>query len=144
VTGDLDRLPKRARRAAEANLDDDEHIVTVIEGRSRQALILTDRKVLIVKSGWIAGTTFGAKFAALSFAEIAAINVHTGPGIVALEVVKAGSKRPKRADLRAALQQPNWLPCHRGMGESPVIAELRAFVRSEGRSQSARAALSGP
>jgi hypothetical protein len=142
VTPALDELSKRARRAAEKHLAEDEHVVTIIEGRARQAMIVTDRKILIVKAGWIAGSSFRAKSAAFSFADIAAINVHAGRGIVALEVVEAGSERRKRADLRAALQRPNWLPCYPSMGDSPVIAELRAFVRSDGRSQSARAALS--
>lgn len=97
VTSALDRLGKKTRRAAEVSLARDEHIITIIEGRS---------------------------------------------GVAALEVVVTGSERPAKADLRAAYQLPNWLPCHRQMSSSPVVGELRAFIQSGGRSNSARAALS--
>jgi hypothetical protein len=140
----LDRLHKKTRRVAERHLAGDEHVVTVFVGRSKQALVVTDRQILIVKAGSMAGagSSLKAKVASFSFANIAAINVHTGPGMAALEVVSAGSERSPKPKLRTAYQQPNWLPCRAAMGESPLIGELRAYVRSDGRSQSARAALS--
>jgi hypothetical protein len=140
----LDRLHKKTRRTAEKNLAADERVVTVFEGRSKQALVVTDRKILIVKAGPMAGAGFRTKAASFPFEEIAAINVHTGPGIAALEVVAVGEERKRKSDLRAAYQRPNWLPCHPPMGDSPLIGELRSFVRSGGHSQSARAALSHP
>jgi hypothetical protein len=142
VTGttSLDRLYKKTRRAAERNLAADEHVVAVLRGRSKQAMVVTDRQILIVTAGMNAG--FRATAASFSFEDIAAINLHTGRGVAALEVVKAGSKPAIKSNLRAAYKRPNWLPCHRYMGDSPLVGELRSFVRSGGRSQSARAALS--
>jgi hypothetical protein len=138
----LDRLHKKTRRAAETMLASDEEVITVFGGRSKHAMIVTDRQILIVKPGVMAGAALGAKTASFSFEDIAAINVHTGPGIAALEVVVAGSQPSGKPDLRAAYQLPNWLPCPRSVGDSPLIGELRTYVQSGGRAPSARAALS--
>jgi hypothetical protein len=141
VTSALDRLDKKTRRAAESNLASDENVITILGGRSKQAMIVTNRQILIVKAGLMSGAGLGAKAASFSFADIAAIHVHTGPGIAALEVVVVGSRRSEKPDLRAAYQLPNWLPCHPRVGTWPLISELRAYVQSGGRSRSARAAL---
>jgi hypothetical protein len=142
-TSALDRLHKKTRQAAETRLDDDEQVITVFEGRSKQALIVTDRQLVIVKPGLMAGVALGAKAAGFPFDRIEAINVHTGAGIAALEVVVTGHPDAGKPDLRAAFQKPNWLPCPRSLGDSPLIAELRAFVQSGGQARSARAALAG-
>ncbi len=139
----LDSLQKKTRQAAEAWLDDGEDVITVFEGRSRQAMIVTEKRIVIVKPGWIAGAALGTKVASFTFEKIAAINVHTGPRIAALELVTGGDQEPGKGDLRAAYQRSNWLPCHPSVGSSPLIVELRAFVESGGRAQSARAALAG-
>jgi hypothetical protein len=142
VTSALDDLHKKTRRAAESKLAGDEEIVTILAGRSKQALIVTDRQILIVKPGLAAGAALGAKAAGFAFPSIIAINVHTGPGLAALEVVVAGYEPSRKPDLRAAYQLPNWLPCHKSVGGSPLIGELRTYVQSGGRARSARAALS--
>jgi hypothetical protein len=142
VTSVLDDLHRKTRRAAESKLAGDEEIITVLAGRSKQALIVTDRQILIVKPGLAAGAALGAKAAGFSFESIIAINLHTGPGVAALEVVVADYEASGKADLRAAYQLPNWLPCHRAVGNSPLIGELRTYVQSGGRARSARAALS--
>lgn len=140
----LDLLHKKTRRAAEKNLAGDEHIVSVLKGRFKQAMIVTDRQILIVTAGLMSGTGFRAKTASFPLASITAINLHTGPGLAALEVVAAGSERARKPNLNAAYQRTNWLPCRAPVGESPLIAELRTFVRSGGEARSARAALSDP
>ena len=115
----------------------------MLSGRSRQAMVVTDRRLLIVKPGVLAGMALSAKAGSFPFATVAAINVHTGRGVAALEVVVTGQPRSAKPDLRAAFQLANWLPCHPSLSGSPVIGELRAFVLSGGRARSARAELSG-
>ena len=139
----LDQLHRKTRQAAGSKLASDEDVITIFSGRSRQAMIVTDRQVLIVKPGFMAGAALGAKAASFSFESITTINVHSGPGVAALEVVAAGYPASGKPDLRAAYQLPNWLPCHRSVGLSPLVGELRAYVQSGGRARSARAALSG-
>jgi hypothetical protein len=139
----LDQLDRKARQAAERTLETDEDVITIVRGRSKQALIVTDRQVLIVKPGVMAGAAFGAKAASFSFESITKINVHSGLGVAALEVVTAFYPAAGKPDLRAAFQRPNWLPCDRSVGLTPLIDEVRAYVQSGGRARSARAALSG-
>jgi len=114
----------------------------VVPGRSKQAMIVTDRRILILKPGIMAGAWLGPKAASFPLASITTINVHTGRGIAALELVIAGAPPTPKPDLTTAFQLPNWLPCHSSVGDTLMISELRAFVQSDGRSRSARAELS--
>lgn len=138
----LDQLHKKARGLAEGQLDDGEEIITVLRGRSKQAMVVTDRRILMVKPGILAGAWLGPKAASFPLTAITTINVHTGRGIAALELVIAGEQTHAKPDLTSAYQLPNWLPCHASLGRSPLIGELRAYVRSDGRARSARAELS--
>ncbi|MDQ6805278.1 MAG: hypothetical protein M3065_10005 [Actinomycetota bacterium] len=144
MTSRLDQLPKKARGLAESQLAAGEDIITIWAGRSKQAMIVTDRQILIVKPGFMAGAALNAKAASFPLARISAINVHTGPGFAAIEVVVAGRPAAAKPDLRSAYQLPNWLPCHSSLGRSSLIGELRTYVQSDGRARSARAALAGP
>jgi hypothetical protein len=139
----LEQLHKKTRLVAETKLGSDEEVITIFSGRSKQALIVTDRQVLIVKPGSMAGAALGAKATSFSFQSISRINVHTGLGFAALEVVATDYPASDKPDLRAAYQLPNWLPCHRSVGSSPLIGDLRTYVRGGDQAQSARAALRG-
>ncbi len=105
-------------------------------------MIVTDRRILIVKPGLMAGAWLGPKAASFPLASITTVNAHTGRGIVALEIVIAGRPSSPKPDLTTAFQLPNWLPCHPSVGGTLMIQELRAYVQSDGRSRSARAELS--
>jgi hypothetical protein len=140
----LDQLHRKARALAERRLADTEEVITVFPGRSRQAMIVTDQQILIVKPGLMSGAWLGPKATSFPLTAITTINVHSGRGIAALELVLAGSQPRAKPDLTTAFQLPNWLPCHASLGTSPLIGELRTFVQSGGRSPSARAELSGP
>jgi hypothetical protein len=138
----LDRLHKKARLAAEHMLAPDEDVVTVLLGRSKQALVVTDNRIVVIKPGLMAGAGRGAKVSSYPFDRLAGVNVYTGPGVAGIELVVTGEQASGDTDLRAAYQKDNWLPCDKTLGSSPVIGELRTFVQSGGRSRSARIALS--
>jgi hypothetical protein len=114
----------------------------VFAGRSKQWMVVTDRQLVIVKQGMMARAGLGTKVGTFPFADITAINLHKGPGIAALEVVRSGQEANPKPDLRVAVQRSNWLPFKASPGSAERIRELRAFVQSGGRSRSARAALS--
>jgi hypothetical protein len=103
---------------------------------------VTDRRLLLIKPGLMAGAWLGPKSSSFPLATVTTINVHSGRGVAALELVIAGHSANAKPDLATAFQEPNWLPCSSSLGSSPVIGELRAFVQSDGRSRSARAELS--
>jgi hypothetical protein len=135
-------LDKKARKLAERILGADEELVAVIRGRSKQAMIVTGRRIVIVKPGLLAGTWLGPKASAFLLTEITTVNVHAGRGVAALELVIAGRPREAKADLTTAFQSPSWLPCHPSVNGSPLIAQLRSYIQSDGQSRSARAELS--
>jgi Bacterial PH domain len=141
MTPTIDELDKKARKLAAGALGDGEELVAVIRGRAKQAMIVTDQRIVMVKPGLLAGTWLGPKVAAFPLTEITAVNTHSGRGIGALELVTAGHPREAKADLTAAFQSPRWLPCHPSVSGSPLIGELRAYIDSDGRSRSARAEL---
>ncbi len=143
MTSALDQLPDKARRLAEEHLVEGEDVVTVIPGRSKQAMIVTGRRILIVKSGFLAGAWLSPKLASFPLETITTINAHAGRGVVALELVVDGLPIKAKADLRAAYQLPNWLACQASVASPSLIRELRAYAQSDGRSRSARAELSG-
>jgi hypothetical protein len=68
MTSTLDQLPKRTQVLARSQLAEDEEVVAVLAGRSKQAMIVTDRQVLIVKPGWMAGAALGTKAGSFPFA----------------------------------------------------------------------------
>jgi hypothetical protein len=49
----------------------------------------------------------------------------------ALELVIAGRPREAKADLTTAFQSPNWLPCRPSVSGSPLIGQLRSYIRSD-------------
>lgn len=112
MTPTIGELDKKARKLAEHALGVDEELVAVIRGRSKQAMIVTGRRIVIVKPGLLAGAWLGAKASAFLLTEITTVNVHAGRGMGGLELVIAGRPREARADLTTAFQSPRWLPCH--------------------------------
>ena len=141
MTTTIEELDKKARKLAERILDADEEVVAVIRGRSKQAMIVTGRRIVMVKPGLLAGAWLGPKASAFLLTEITTVNVHAGRGVAALELVIAGRPREAKADLATAFQSPSWLPCHPSVSGSPLIAELRSYIQSDGQSRSARAEL---
>lgn len=140
-TSSASKRHKKTRAIAEGELQDGEELITVCLGQSKQAMIVTDRRILIVKPGVMAGASLGAKLGSFPLEDISTINLHTGVGVAALEVVVAGQDKPDKPNLRRANQLSNWLPCHPKIKKSPFVRELRAYVQSDGRARSARDAL---
>jgi hypothetical protein len=112
MTPTIEELDKKARKLAERALEDDEPLVAVIRGRSKQAMIVTERRIVMVKPGLLAGAWVGPKVVAFPLSEITTVNTHSGPGVGALELVVADRPRDTKADLRTAFLSPTWLPCH--------------------------------
>lgn len=141
MTPTVDRLHKKARKLAESALGDHEKLVAIIPGRSKQAMIVTEQRIVLVKPGVLAGAWLGPKVASFALTQISTLNVHAGPGMGALELVIAGQPGTSKPELITAFQLPNWLPCHPQVSTSPAMAQLRAYIQSDGRSRSARAEL---
>ena len=66
MTPTIDHLHKKARKLAQGSLGGDEELIAVIPGRSKQAMIVTDRRILMVKPGILSGAWLGPKTASFA------------------------------------------------------------------------------
>jgi hypothetical protein len=74
-------LHKKARRALDENLAPGEEIRVILNmGRRarRAAIIATDRRLFVFKTGAAAGATFGSKFASFDYRNVSGVSLHTG------------------------------------------------------------------
>lgn len=71
----LEKLHKRARTPVAAALAAGEEVRHWVQGNSHHTMALTDRRVIVVKPGMLAGATFGAKVTSYSLDEISAVEV---------------------------------------------------------------------
>jgi Short C-terminal domain len=74
-------LHKKARRALDENLAPGEEIRVILNmGRRarRAAIIATDRRLFVFKTGAAAGATFGSKFSSFDYRNVGGISLHTG------------------------------------------------------------------
>jgi hypothetical protein len=141
VVGGREILSKRVRRALESNIHSDETLRFCLKGDFDHSLIALDDRLLIVKAGVFAGTTFGARVATIYYKEITGIEVNTGLLNCVVEVSTAsypalGKKsawfagRTSATDVetrRAAVQDP--LNRHSRFGlASPAAAALLAAL----------------
>ncbi len=85
-------LHRRAQRALQENLADDEEVRVIITGAGgKSALIGTDRRAFIFKIGMLVGATFGQKLSSFDYRNIAGVQLHFGmaTGSVVLDVAGA-------------------------------------------------------
>jgi hypothetical protein len=78
MTPTIDELDKKARKLAERALGDGDELVANIRARSKQAMIVTDRRIVMVKPGLPGRGVAGPKAAAFPLTEITTVNVHAG------------------------------------------------------------------
>jgi hypothetical protein len=70
-----DYLPARIERALKTLLSTDELIDVKLQGAFKEALVCTDRRVLIVKGGYMTGQIFGTNAFQIPYANIAGVEV---------------------------------------------------------------------
>lgn len=74
----IDGLHRKAQEALRQNLASDEEVRVVVYGPSKAAMIGTDRRLFIFKTGVSAGATFGAKFTSFDYRNVSGVQLHTG------------------------------------------------------------------
>lgn len=88
----MDAPSGKMKKAFEGVIQDGEQILDQIEGLRHQGAVLTDRRVIIAKSGVNAGAVFGAKVTSFPFDLVASIEVQTSGVRTVLVVQSAGDK----------------------------------------------------
>ena len=111
----MDRLNGREARLLRQNMDSGERVIAQCVGTWGQAAIATDRKVLIIKCGWMAGTFLGGKVTTFFYPNITGVEVRVGliSGGV-FQVVAAGQSGRERQVFgkgeNDAFKAPNCVP----------------------------------
>lgn len=110
----MDRLGKKEGKLLEQNLSDGEKVLSVCVGSSGQAVILTDKKVLFVKVGYMAGQAFGGKAITYSYDNITSVEVKTGIMTGVFEIASGGVQGYERSNWGKgsddAYKAPNTIP----------------------------------
>ena len=68
-------IPSTLEKVIAANLASDEEVLVRLKGAFKEALICTDRRVMIAKSGFMTGQMFGSDVFQLSYGSIASAEV---------------------------------------------------------------------
>jgi hypothetical protein len=82
-------LPPKARNALSGHIGSEETVKVCLSGASGQSLVALDSRLLVVKPGFMAGRTFGAKVSSFDYREVIGIEVVTGVMSAVLQVQTA-------------------------------------------------------
>jgi hypothetical protein len=91
MTNPLDKLHKKARGPIDQTLTPNEKVRSCITGMSKQAMVLTDQRIVVVKPGMMAGVTFGANVTSFSLPTITAVEFSKRFGTSLLVIRAAGA-----------------------------------------------------
>jgi hypothetical protein len=86
----MHKLGKKEEGRLKENLLPGEKVICQCVGPYGQSLVLTDRKVLIIKTGFMAGSTFGAKLTSFDYKNITSVEVRMGPLAGAFQIAAGG------------------------------------------------------
>lgn len=120
-----------------------EKVLSQCVGVKGQTLVVTDRKVLIIKTGWMAGSALGAKVTAFDYRTITSVEIRTGPVMGALSISSGGVRQVDRTywDVNSpngAFKSPDAIPIAKI--QAPDFQKAAALIRELAASGSARSA----
>lgn len=130
---DLSKLHPKAQQALKESLAPDETVQAyIIGGGKKAALIATDRRAFIFKTGVAAGATFGQKFGSFDYRNISGVQLHLGMlnGSVVLDIPGAapvgssywgnGNNDPWKAQ--------NAIPVSKSKNLEAVVSSIRRLI----------------
>lgn len=135
--GGAEVLGKRLRRELERQTHDGEHVRFCLRGDLGHALVCLDDRLLVLKSGFHAGTTFGTMASTIFYRDVTGIQVrmHLVSGWIEISSPsfqgreRKRSRHPRTSD-RDVYKLPNCVPIHRfhlDQYDAP-LKELRRLV----------------
>ena len=136
VVGGIEVLSRRLRREFELNTRAEENVRFCLRGELGHVLVCLDDRLLILKRGFHAGTTFGAMSATIFYGDVTGIQVrmHLLSGWIEIQSPSFQGIEHKRglrsSPERNAFKQPNCIPIQRRHLSvyQLALAELRRFV----------------
>lgn len=137
VVGGAEILSRRVRTALAAHAGADEPVEFCLRGDLNHSLIALQDRLLIVKPGFHAGTTFGSLVTTLYYRDVTGIQLHTfllsgwieisSPSFQGRE--RKRNRQPRTSD-RDVYKLPNCVPIHkRNVAQyRPFLERLRGLV----------------
>src|SRR4051794_3106483 len=145
IVGGVEILGRRLRRQLWLNMAEGETVRLCLRGELGHALVCLDDRLLILKRGFHAGTTFGAMAATIFYPDVTGIQVRMQLMSGWIEITSPsfqGSDRGRGGRARAggpgAYRQPNCVPVPRRhlRAYQAALAELRRLVAEAKQEQS--------
>jgi hypothetical protein len=136
VLGDVDILGRRLRREFDRNTRAGERARFCVRGVRGHALACLDDRILILKSGFYAGSMFGAMSATIYYEDVTGLQVgrHLLSGWIEIQSPSFQGKERKRMGSNGStfdvFSRPNCVPTRRGQAAAHYVAlaELRRLV----------------
>jgi hypothetical protein len=139
VVGGVDVLSPRVRREVDRNVMPGERVHVCLRGDLGHSLIMLDERVLIVKPGFHAGSTFGALTTSIRYAHVTAVQLHSFLLSAWLEISSPSfqgrerkrNRQPRSSD-RDVYKLPNCIPMKKRRFDDyqPALRELHARVNA--------------
>jgi hypothetical protein len=137
MVGGVEILNRRARRELERNSEAGEHVRFCLRGDLGHSLVCLDDRLVIIKAGFHAGTTFGSMAATIFYQDVTGIQLrmHLVSGWIEISSPsfqgreRKHTRQPRSSD-RDVYKLPNCVPInrrHAGAYQAP-LAELRRLV----------------
>ncbi len=108
-----------------------EKVLSQCVGMKGQSLVVTDKKVMIIKTGWMAGSSFGAKATTFDFRTITSVEVRTGPITGAFSLSAGGVSQKDRTywgqQGNDAYKSPDAIPIAKA--QAPEFQRAAALIR---------------
>jgi hypothetical protein len=135
--GGAEILTRRLRRELQRQTLDGEQVLFCLRGDLGHALVCLEDRLLVLKSGFHAGTTFGAMAATIFYRDVTGIQVrmHLVSGWIEISSPsfqgreRKRTRHPRSSD-RDVYKLPNCVPIHRMHLDAYAVplAELRRLV----------------
>jgi hypothetical protein len=91
----VERLPGNLGRGLRDNVHEDEIVDAAVRTSAGEAIVVTDRRVLIIRAGFVTGAgVFGARARSIPYSRIAAVDLRLGPLGGHLKLVTVGTPAP--------------------------------------------------
>jgi hypothetical protein len=123
-------LGAKEAKLRDQNMVTDERVLGQVIGSYGQAVVATTHKVLIVKTGMMAGQTFGGKATSFDYRNIMGVEVRTGFARGEFEVIVGGLPTPRgnrNKDKVAAAESPNAIVF--GSSQQKLFQSMAAQIR---------------
>ncbi len=123
-------MEKKALRPLIENLHHGEEVLDWVTGMSMQTMVLTPTRVIVIKPGLMAGTTFGSNVSSFALSEISSFEFAKHWGMSYLIVRTAGSPvvSPTSSGRNSGYKLPNVIPISNA-GQAQLFMNSVNFVR---------------